>query len=254
MSDEGWSTKRLIVMRRATRAIGDLLHSQLKDYLSALAPLFRPAGILGEYVQGGTKEMSALAMKAFQELQAVYGTAAGAKPFSMPKDLRPPVEIVRSALELYKMDYPYTLNTAGQSKTIVITEPLKWQLAFAEFAPARLRQLLSDRNRTDTDAARFVVHYSVLSVLAARQAGMVQMLGSLHYNLTPLRQPEFGELPLMCITSSVPTVRPPDDVIADAVEISGQEAFEEVVDAEAIANIHDPFKDQLMNILKTHGV
>ena len=171
MTDEGWSTKRLIVLRRVTRAIADLLHGQLKEYLSALAPLFRPAGILGEYVQGGEKGMSAATLKAFQELQNVYGAAAGSKPFGLSKELKPPLEIVRSALELTKMDYPYTLNTEGQTKTMIITAPLKWQLTHAEFAPARLKQLLSDRNRTDTDAARFVLHYSVLQVLTGAPAG-----------------------------------------------------------------------------------
>lgn len=197
--------------------------------------------------------MSAATLKAFQELQNVYGAAAGAKPFGLPKDLKPPLEIIRSALELVKMDYSYALNTEGQTKTIIMTAPLKWQLAYAEFAPARLRQLLSDRNRTDTDAGRFVLHHSVLQVLTSRQAGLIQMLSALHYELTSMRLPEFGELPLICLASSVPTLRPPDDVIADAVEISGQAAFEEVVDVDAIVNIQDPFKEQLLSLMKSHG-
>jgi hypothetical protein len=253
MTDEGWSTRRLIVLRRVTRAIADLLYGQLRDYLAALAPVFRPAVVLGEYVQGGTKEMSAAAMKAFQDLQGVYGLAAGAKPFNLPKELKPPLEIVRSPLELTRMEYPYTLNTSGKAKTIVMTIPLKWQLAHADFSPARLKQLLADRNRTDTDASRFVLHYSILQVITARQPGALQMLAALHYLLTSLHLPEFGELPITCITSSVPTLRPPDDVIADAVEISGQDAFEEVIDVEAVSNIQDSFKDQLLNLIKTHG-
>ena len=72
------------------------------------------------------------------------------------------------------------------------------------------------------------------------------MLSALHYDLSSLRLPEFGELPIICLASSVPTLRPPDDVIADAVEISGQNAFEEVVDVETVANIQDPFKEQLI--------
>lgn len=253
MTDESWSTKRLIVLRRVTRAVGDLLQGQLKDYVAALSPIFRPAGILGEYVQGGEKGLSAAALKAFQDLQNVYGAAAGAKPFGLVKELKPPLEIVRSALELTRMDYPYPLQTEGKTKTIVITTPLKWQLAYAEFSPGRLKQLLADRNRTDTDASRFVLHYCVLHVVTTRQAGAIQMLGALHYNLSSLRLPEYGELPITCITSSIPTLRPPDDVIADAVEISGQDAFEEVVDVEAVANIQDPFKEQLVNLIKTHG-
>jgi hypothetical protein len=79
------------------------------------------------------------------------------------------------------------------------------------------------------------------------------MLGALHYNLSSVRMPEFGELPITCIASSVPTIRPPDDVVLESVEISGQNAFEEVVDVEGIVNIQDPFKEQLMNLIKTHG-
>jgi hypothetical protein len=87
----------------------------------------------------------------------------------------------------------------------------------------------------------------------ARQPGVTQMLGALHFDLNSLRLPEFGELPITCIVSSVPTIRPPDEVIIESVEISGQNAFEEVVDVEAITNIQDPFKEQLIKILQTHG-
>jgi hypothetical protein len=253
MTDKGWSTQRLIVLRRVTRAIADLLHGQLKEYLSALSPLFRPTIILGEYVQGGTKEMSATAIKAFQELQGVYGAAADAKPFGLLKDLKPPLEIVRSALDLTKMDYPYTLKTGGGAKTVMITPPLKWVLAYSDFSPGHLKQLLADPHRTDSDASRFVLHYAVLQVVTARQTGAIQMLAALHFDLSTLRLPEFGELPITCITSSVPTIRPPDEVILESVEISGQEAFEEVVDVEAIANIQDPFKEQMIKLIKSHG-
>jgi hypothetical protein len=253
MTDEGWSTKRLIVLRRATRAIADLLHGQLKEYLSALSPLFRPTIVLGEYVQGGAKEISAAALKAFQDLQTVYGTAAVAKPFGLTKDLKPPVEIVRSALDLTRMPYPYTVKTSGETKTVMITPPLKWVLAYSDFSPGHLKQLLADPHRTDTEASRFVLHYAVLQVVTARQAGALQMLSTLHFDLSSLRMPEFGELPITCITSSVPTIRPPDEVIIESVEVSGQDAFEELVDVEAIANIQDPFKEQLIKLLKSHG-
>jgi len=253
MTDKGWSTQRLIVLRRATRAIADLLHGQLKDYLSALSPLFRPTVILGEYVQGGTKEMSAAAIKAFQDLQSLYGAAAVAKPFGLSKDLKPPLEIVRSALDLTKMPYPYTVKIGSAPKTVMITPPLKWILAYSDFSPGHLKQLLSDPHRTDSDASRFVLHYSVLHIVTARQTGALQMLAALHFDLSSLRLPEFGELPITCIKSSVPTLRPPDEVIIESVEISGQDAFEEVVDVEAIANIQDPFKEQLLKIINSHG-
>ena len=119
MEDEGWSTQRVIGLRRVTRAIADLLHGQLKLYLSALSPLFRPAGVLGDYVQGGSKESSAMAAKAFQEVQAVYISAAGAKPFDLPSEIKPPLNIVQSALDLIPMEYAYTPKADGEAVWMV---------------------------------------------------------------------------------------------------------------------------------------
>jgi len=254
MADERWSTERLIALRRATRAIADLLHGQLKDYLSALSPLFRPTTVLGEYVQGGSKEVSAAANKAFQELQAVYGAAASSKPFGLSKELRPPLEIVRSPLELAPMEAPYVLKTPHDSKIVMITSPLKWILSYADFAPSRLTQLLADPHRTDADASRFVLHYSVLHVIASRQTGATQMLDALHFDLNASRLPEFGEVPITCIASSVPTVRPPENVILESTEISGRNVFEEVVDVDGVRDMRDPFKDRLTELLTSHGV
>src|SRR5579872_5501327 len=56
MNGETYSIQRLLSLRKLTRAIADLLRAELKDYLSALAPLFRPRNVLGDYVQGASKE------------------------------------------------------------------------------------------------------------------------------------------------------------------------------------------------------
>jgi len=76
MIDERCSTQRMLVLRRLTRAITDLLHGQLREYLSALAPLLRPRSILGDYAQGGTREGLRGSEKALQELQSTYKTVA----------------------------------------------------------------------------------------------------------------------------------------------------------------------------------
>jgi len=254
MTDERWSTQNLISLRRATRAIADLVHGQLKDYLSALSPLFRPAGVLGEYIQGGAKETSVATAKAFQELQSVYGAAAAAKPFGLSRELKPPLEIVRSPLELSPMEYAYVIKTPRETQTVMITSPLKWLLSYADFAPGRLKQLLANPHRTDTDASRFALHYSVLHVVTSRQTGATQMLDALHYDLNSTRMSEFGELPITCIASSVPTVRPPDEVIMESTALTGRDVFEEVIDVAGIENMRDPFKDRLLELMKSQGV
>jgi len=254
MTDESWNIQTLISLRRVTRAIADLVHGQLKDYLSALSPLFRPTTVFGEYIQGGAKEVSVAATKAFQELQGVYGSAASAKPFGLSKELKPPLEIVRSPLELNPMDYPYVLKNAGETQTVLITSPLKWVLRYSDFAPGRLKQLLADPHRTDSDSSRFVLHYSVLHVVTARQTGATQILDALHFDVNSTRVAEFGELPITCIASSVPTLRPPDEVIIESTTMTGRDVFEEVVDVPGIQNMPDPFKDRLIELIKSHGV
>ncbi len=49
--EEGYTKESLLVLRRLTRAISDLLREPVKGYLSALAPLLRPRSTLGEHVQ-----------------------------------------------------------------------------------------------------------------------------------------------------------------------------------------------------------
>lgn len=253
MTDEKWSTQRLIVLRRATRAIAEVLHGQLKEYLAVLTPLFRPSSILAEYIQGGPREVSPAATKAFQELQSVYQAAAGSKPFSLPKELKPPLDLVRPTLELSPMEYPYNLKVGGQTKTVSITPPFKWVLSYTEFGLGRLKQLLADPHRTDSDASRFVLHYCALHVVTSRQAAATQMLDALHFDLNSTRLPEFGDLPITCVASSVPTLRPPDEVIVESTEVSGRDAFEEVVDVEGILSLRDSFKERLVDVLRSMG-
>jgi hypothetical protein len=253
MSDERWTTQRLIGLRRVTRAIAELLHGHLREYLSTLSPSLRPASVLGEYIQGGSKEVSTGAGKAFQELQSVYASVAGSKPFGLPRELKPPLEIVRSSLELNPMEYPYVLKTAGETKTVLIRTPLKWVLSYSEFTPARMKQLLADPHRPDSDASRFVLHYSMLQVVTSRQTGATQMLDALHFSLSSTRMPEFGELPITSIASSVPTLRPTDEVIIESTLMTGRDVFEEVVDVDGIRNLHDPFKERLVELIESHG-
>ncbi len=54
------------------------------------------------------------------------------------------------------MEYPYVVKTAGETKTVLIQSPLKWVLSYSDFTPGRMKQLLADPHRSDSDASRFV--------------------------------------------------------------------------------------------------
>src|SRR6187401_2842898 len=94
------STQSLLVLRKLTRAIADVVRAQMTEHLAVLAPLLRPKMVLGEHVEDGTKESTRRSDKAFSELQALYDKMSTAKPFNLPRDLTLPLRLVGSGLEI----------------------------------------------------------------------------------------------------------------------------------------------------------
>ena len=46
--------------------------------------------------------------------------------------------------------------------------------------------------------------------------------------------------------------RSPDEVVLQTAELTGVDAFEEVVNVDDIARIGDPFKEKLLELVNTH--
>jgi hypothetical protein len=248
---EPYSTKRMLGLRKLTRAVADLLRGQLLEYLGALAPLLRPKSVLGGFVDE-RKEPIRGADAAFRELVAIFEAVAAAKPFNLPKELQPPLPVAMSALELTPLEYSHTAKTDAQSKTVAVTSPLKWVLTYSGFTPRRLRDILAGRPAS-SEMQEFVVHTLMLHVVMTRQPGVAAILSALHFPVSSGRLPGFGELPITFISSVLTTVRPPDDVIMESTEVSGMDAFEEVVEVEDIARICDPVQQRLMELVRQHG-
>lgn len=251
--EEHFNTQRLLIFRKLTRAVADLLRGQMKEHLSTLAPLFRPKIVLGDYIEGSAKEAVTGADKAFRELQSLYDSVSAAKPFNLSKELRPPIQISSSALDITPMEYTYTAKTERDSKTVTITSPLKWALNYSGFTPDRFKDLIADRNRSTAELQRYILHYLVMHAVVSQQTGVAQILDALNFRLSSEQVPEFGGLPVTYISSSVSTIRPPDDVIIENTEISGMNAFEEVVNVDDIASMPHALKDRLIQLVKSHG-
>ena len=264
MTDDRFNPRQLLVLRKLTRAAADALREDARGVVATLTPLLRPRVALGDPADGGTREPFHSADNTFRELQSLYESVAPAAPFNLHKDLKPPVDLSTTSLELSPLDYAYTAKSAGTAKPLRITSPLKWALGYAGFTPGtlghaaytprRLRELLGGPSRSVNDLRQFVLHALALHLSIARQAGVARILDALHYRIGSDRLEEFGPLPVPVIAFAVPTLRPPDDVLIEHTEIAGTDAFEEVIDPAGIAALRDPVREKLAHLAKSHGV
>jgi hypothetical protein len=243
--------QRLLTLRKLTRAVAEALRAQMLEYLSALTPLLRPKVVLGDYIQGGVKEPARRADKAFKELQALYETIATAKPFNLPRELTPPIDVPAPTLEITPLDYSHR-PAAADGKTITVRSPLTWILSYSGCAPSRLSELIASRTR-GAELQQCVLSALAMHIVATHQTGIAQMLDGLHFPLSTGKMPEFGELPITRIGAAIATSRPSDDMIVQSAELTGMDAFEEVVNVDDIPNLRDPLKERLMEMVRTHA-
>jgi hypothetical protein len=251
--DDRYSTKRMLILRKLTRAAADLLRGDLKEYLAALTPLFRPRVVLGDHVKSNLKETVRGADAAFKELQNLYETAATAPPFGLAKDLKPPLDVMSTTLELAPTEYTYEAKNDREAKTVTVTSPLKWVLHYAGYSPRRLRELLTERDRTGNELQQFVLHYLMLHVVLTRQPGVAKVLRDLHFAVSAGQLEGCGSLPITYLTAAVTTLRPPDAVIIENTEVSGMDVFEEVIQTDDVIALRDPLQVRLLELAKEQG-
>lgn len=79
------------------------------------------------------------------------------------------------------------------------------------------------------------------------------MLEALHFPISTSHFPEFGDLPVTIVSSSISTIRPSDDVIIESTEVAGMNVFEEVVNVDDVKKMRDPLREQMLELLQSHG-
>lgn len=247
------STQSLLARRKLTRAIGDVMRGQMAEYLAVVTPLLKPVAVLGEYVHGGQREPNRKAERAYKELQALYETVATVAPFNLPRELKPPFNLGTANLEITPVDYEHVATSGSVTRAIAVRSPLTWVLCYSGFAPARLRELLNSKLRSNEELQKVVLSYLIMHVVLNEQPGVRQMLEALRFPVTTARLPECGALPITRIGLAVSTSRPSDDVIVQSAELTGVDAFEEVVDVHDVALLGDPLKEQLMALAREHA-
>jgi hypothetical protein len=244
------STQSLLVLRKLTRAIADIARAQMTEYLATLAPLLRPKMVLGDYVEDGSKESTRRSEKALKDLQALYDSVASAKPFNLPRELSLPLRLVGTGLEITPVDTAHAIQSGSETRTIMVRSPLSWTLTYSGYPPTRLPDLLKAKLRTGDELGQLVVSYLLMHVVVTNSPGLMRIFEALHFPISSTTVPEFGPLPITRIGVDLSTTRPSDDVILQSAELTGMDAFEEIVSVEDLSRLTDPFKQRLMDVAR----
>ena len=243
-------TQSLLILRKLTRAIADSVRAQMTEDPATLAPLLRPKMVLGDYIEDGSKESTRRSDKALKDLQTLYEKVAATKPFNLPRELTLPLRLSGTGLEITAVDTPHAIQSGSESRTIMVRSPLTWTLTYAGHAPTRLQELLKTKLRAADELNQLVLSYLLMHVVVTNSPGLVQVFEALHFPITTTTLPEFGPLPITRIGVDISTTRPADSVILEVAELTGMDAFEEVVNVDDLAQLRDPLKERLLEIAR----
>jgi|HubBroStandDraft_6_1064221.scaffolds.fasta_scaffold268692_2 hypothetical protein len=244
------SFEQLAAARKSTQAVSDFLEKRLLVYLDTLRSLLMPERLLGKLA--GSKFDVPGADKVLTELQDNYRRLPG-KPFDFPKEFETDWLVeVGAKLDVQRWEYSREISTESTKRTILITSPTRWILAYGPgySASQAFQEFARRQDRRGIDQLRqFVVNTLVMQALIARSGGLSSILAELRYNVAAQTHPGFNGLPLVVIQSQIPTFLPPEPLIAAATELSGVNAFIELVDVEAIRELSDPFKQRISQLI-----
>src|SRR5579875_1190774 len=156
-------------LHTVTRELEKTCRSQLRAYLDAMAPLFRPRRVLGNHMEGTGKEMVSGADQNFNDLRETYIRACG-RPFNLKKELTTPLPSFPTQVQLHTWEYTYEVRSEGERRSITVVSPLTWVLAFpSTYTLAMLRQVVAGKQDQETDSvSAYVLRAALMHVLFAK--------------------------------------------------------------------------------------
>jgi hypothetical protein len=251
-ADETLAISELTERRDRTEKVSGWIRQRLEQHLETLRPAFDPRRILGRHaVSTGSRDdvpgSDAALAQITQRFQQVCSS-----PFSLRAELAPEViQGIDRRLELYPFEYPHVADDGRDRRTIRITSPLRWVLSYASgYTLAQLDRALSKQEeRREPDVRQFVVNALVMGAMLERIPSLAQILGDLRFEVSTVTREGLGKLPLVTISSHLPSLRPPDDLMLSVTGFSGVAAFIEVIERDPLANLRDPLREELARLL-----
>ncbi len=249
--DAGFDFNRMMLLRGLTTALARHFEQTARQHLANLAALLHPRMLLGDLIRqekAFAKDQDA----AFRELVKQYQPIARSTVINTQVDLKPPLDIFTSTIELSPASYDYSPD--GSPKPMTIITPMKWVVAYKDLGLSRLREHIASHNRSGgNELQSSLLHFLALHMLVARRPGPAPVLEALRFEISSTPTAEFGGLPIIHLTAPLATMRPPDAMIAQSAMLSGALSFEEVVDLQAIAGLRDCVKDKVLELVSRHA-
>ena len=250
----GLNVEAVLRLHNLTTDIAGSCERQLRKYLDALAPLFRPRRILGDYIEGSGREGVAGAESNLAELQQIFQGAVG-RPIDLHWKLTTPIESISTQLQIYPWEYLHEVPSGKDQKRITIRSPLTWVLSYpSTYSLSMFRQVIAGGHQRDqSHIAEFVLRACVMTLMFEKLSGLASVFEGVRYHVEVRKSPELGELPLVTISAPFSSMRPSDQIVVLASGVSGRNAFEEIIDLDAVRQISDPVREQIRQLLETHG-
>jgi len=250
--DRGADTSSLLVLRKLTRSISAALRAQLVEHVTTLTPILRPEIAFGKHIQGGQRDWIVKSDQALKELRGLYERIATTAPFNLRLDPTPPFDLGGLSLELTPVEYVHVAKAGSSTRQITVRRPLAWTLSYEGFNPPALRQLLESSMRPPSELQRYLLAYLTLHIVTKMQPGVVSLFDALRFPLTKDTDSDFGQLPLTRVGVGIATERPPDAILIESAEVTGMDAFEEVVRLEDVKRLQDPLRERLLEVAREH--
>lgn len=248
------NVEQLLHLHNLTKEVVTLCEKQLRTYLEALAPLFRPRRVLGDHIEGTGRESVVGADQNFAELREMYQRVAS-RPFDLRRELATPLESVSTQIQLYEWEYVQEVQTERDRRNITVKSPLTWVLCYpSTYSLSMLKQVLAGRQDRDPASVRaFVLRACIMNLLFGKQPSLSGLFQGLRYRVEVRKSPQFGDLPLVTVSAPLRTMRPPDNLVLVATGVAGGNVFEEVIDLDTAREMSDPLREQVGGILRAHG-
>jgi len=251
---EGLNVEQLLHLHTLTKEVAKVCQKQLRGHLDTLALLFRPRRILGDAMEGAEPESGGGSERTVTELRELYRKIA-LRPFDLRPELSLPLESVSTQMQLYDWEYLYQTKTDRGFRSIKVTSPLTWVLAYSStYSLSMLRQVLAGQEERDSEAVRaFVLRACLMHLHFQRFPAIADLLAGLRYHLEVRHSSETGDLPLVTISAPFSTMRPPDTLVTVASGLAGGASFAEVLDLATVKSLTDPLREQISGILRRQG-